>query len=40
MSQAHGEATYKLTSPYGKWVWALRRIMVPLLGLTGHKPVT
>jgi hypothetical protein len=26
MSQAHGEAPYKLTSPYGKWVWALRRI--------------
>jgi hypothetical protein len=22
MSQAHGEATYKLTSPNCKWVWA------------------
>ena len=37
MSQAHGEATDKLTSPCCQWVWAATSNMVPLLGLTGHK---
>jgi hypothetical protein len=36
MSQAHGEATYKLTSLYCKWVGAATSNIVPLLGLTGY----
>jgi len=38
MSQTHGEVTYKLTSPYCKWVWALRRIGCRPAG--AHRPQT